>query len=257
MWTFSFRSVTEPEGLSGDELRVALINQLMAASDKATKAKKLALYTSSTGFSRTVRDSKTTLLPGLDGVSSFADQPAWASVLGKAGASFVMLKDSSVLFEGDDLSDKGKELVQAANKAGLLLVVGGTSPAQAKALLSESKKPLVLMTSSVPEEDLLELIKEKDAGLGLVLTKKTDPAEYFGMMEAVKKAIGTKYLLIVNEDCYWKDDGKKAALGVVSEILEAKYESEDFANVFSATFLRILDAARDVGPKEPPSRRPF
>ncbi len=179
--------LTEPEGQSGDELRVALINQLIAASDKATQANKLALYTSSAGFSRTVRESITTLLPGLAGVSSFADQPAWASVLAEAGASFVTLKDSSVLFEGDDLSDKGKELVSAANKGGLLLIVGGTSPAQAKALLSESKKPLVLMTSSVPEEDLLELIREKDAGLGLVLTKKTDPAEYFGMMETVKE----------------------------------------------------------------------
>jgi microsomal dipeptidase-like Zn-dependent dipeptidase len=229
----------------------------MAASDKATQAQKPALYTSSAGFSRTVRDSTTTLLPGLESVSSFADQPAWASVLARAGASFVMLKDSSVLFEGDDLSDQGKELVQAANKAGLLLIVGGTSSAQAKALLSESKKPLVLMTSRVPEEDLLERIKEKDAGLGLVLTRKTDPAEYFGQIETVKDAIGTKHVLIVNEDCYWKKDGKKAALGVVSEILQAKYEADDFANVFSATFLRILDAARDVGPKEPPSRRPF
>jgi hypothetical protein len=136
-------------------------------------------------------------------------------------------------------------------------MVGGTNAAQAKALLSESSKPLVLMSSSVPDEDLLELIKEKDAGLGLMLAKKTDPAEYFGQMESVKEAIGTKHLLIVNEDCYWKEDGKKAALDIVSEILEAKYEREDFANVFSATFLRILDEARDVGPKDPPSGRPF
>jgi microsomal dipeptidase-like Zn-dependent dipeptidase len=249
--------LTEPEGFTGDDLRVALIDQLLAASDKAAEAKKLALYTSSAGFSRTVRDSRITLLPGLNGVGSFADQPAWASVLAKAGASFVMLENSSVLFEGDGLSDKGKELVKAANKGGLLLIVGGTNPAQAKALLSESKKPLVLMTADVPEDDLLDLIKEKDAGLGLLLTKKTDPDEYFSKMETVREKIGTKYLLILNLDCYWKEDGKKAAIGVVSAILGAKYEREDFANVFSATFLRILDEARDVGPKAPPSGRPF
>jgi hypothetical protein len=249
--------LTEPEGLSGNELRLALIERLMAASDKAMEADKLALYSSSAGFSRTVRDSKTTLLPGLNGVASFADQPSWASLLGKAGASFVLLEDSSVLFEGDGLNDAGKQLVKAANEGGLLLIVGGTNSVQATALLGESEKPLVLITADVPEDDLLDLIKEKDAGLGLLLTKKTDPEEYFGKMETVREMIGTKYLMILNEDCYWKDDGKKAALGVVSEILRAKYEREDFANVFSATFLRILDEARDVGPKDPPSGRPF
>jgi hypothetical protein len=250
-------TLTEPKGLSGDELRVTLINQLMAVSEKATEADELALYTSSSGFSRSVRDSKVTLLPGLHGVGSFTDQPAWASILAKAGASFILLKDSSAIFEGDGMSEKGKELVKSANEAGLLLIVSDATEAQAQALLDGSQKPLVLVMPSVPAEGLLELIKEKDAGLGLLLTKKTDPAEYFGQMETVKKAIGTKHLLIVNEDCYWKDDGKKAVINVVSMILKAKYEREDFANVFSSSFLRILDEARDVGPKTPPSGRPF
>jgi hypothetical protein len=76
-------------------------------------------------------------------------------------------------------------------------------------------------------------------------------------METIREAIGTEHLMIVNEDSVRKDEGKTAMLDVFAEIVEAKYEGDDFANVVSATFLRILDEARDVLRSVPTQGRPF
>ena len=251
-----FAVVKEKEELSGDELRVDVVESLLAASDVVDKATGLVWYSNTNGVNATVRQGMTTLIPGLEGTRSFEDDLAWAQVLAKTGAHYVYLKDPALLFEGGALSEKGKAIVEASNKAGLLLIVGGTTAVQAKALLEHSKKPLVLLTADVPETDLLNQIKAKDAAVGLLL-KETTAAEYFQKVETLKESIGTKYVMIVNEDCVRQEQGKLAMLDVVAKVAEAGYERDDFANIFSGTFLRVLDDARDVGPKPPPSGRPF
>ena len=102
----------------------------------------------------------------------------------------------------------------------------------------------------------MTLVKDKNAAVGLLLGE-TSANEYFKKVGQLKEFIGTKYVMIVNEDCLRHDPGKAAMLDVVAEFANAKYEREDFANIFSGTFLRVLEEARDVGPKPPPSGRPF
>jgi microsomal dipeptidase-like Zn-dependent dipeptidase len=248
--------VPENEELTGDELRVDMVESLLAASDSIAKAKGLVEYTTAAGVNATVRQGKTTLIPGLVGVRSFEDDLAWAKVLAKTGAHYVFLEDSSMLFEGDALSEKGKGIIEASNKGGLLLMVGGTNASQATALLEFSKKPIVLLETEVPAPELMTLVKDKNAAVALVL-KETTANEFFKKVGQLKEFIGTKYVMIVNEDCVRHEAGKTAMLDVVAEFAKADYEREDFANIFSGTFLRILDEARDVGPKPPPSGRPF
>ena len=236
--------VAEKEGLSGDELRLDMINSLLDAAKIAEEAEGLALYSSSAGYTGDVREGKTTLMPGLRGVNSFSDNLQWAEVLAKQGVFFLMMDDPSVLFEGDTVSDKGKEIVNTAASAGLLLMLRSANAAQAKAILDFSEQPLILIEQDLPERPILDLIKETDSGLGLVLTENASAAAYFEKMEEVRAAIGTKHLMIVNELSLWEEGGRNQMLDVIAEILKAEYEREDFANVFSAAFLGIVDRVR-------------
>ena len=255
-WTFSSPSSRKRRSCPETSFESIWVESLLAAAANVAKAEGLVWYSDANGVNATVRQGKTTLIPGLEGIRSFEDDLAWAKVLAKAGAHYMYLKDPALLFEADALSEKGKEIVEASNKSGLLLMVGGTNAVQAKALLEHSKKPVVLLTTDVPEAELLNLVRAKDAAIGLLL-KETSADEYFQKVEKLKESIGTKYVMIVNEECVRQEQGKMAMLDVVAKVAEAEYERDDFANIFSGTFLRVLDEARDVGPKPPPSGRPF
>jgi hypothetical protein len=246
-----FAVVPEKEELSGNDLRVSMVETLLSAQDKAKASEALAFYISQAGVSANTREGKTTIVAGLKGIRSFEDNPAWAKVLAKQGASFLYLEDAAILFGSDALSDKGKAIVEAANTAGLLLMVRGTNDAQAMALLEHSKKPVALLVQDVPAKDLMDKVKEKDSAVGLLLTADTGGAAYFQKMDEVKEAIGSNHLMIVNIPCVRHDAGKTAMLDVVAEMVKAECERDDFSNPISNTFLRILDEARDVGPKVP------
>lgn len=234
----------EKEGISGDNLRVDLINSLFSASENVKKAKGLGLFSSSKSISQNSRMGKTTLLVGLKGMNAFHDAPRWAGVLAKQGVYFIIVEDPSFLFDEKGLNEEGRKILRSINKSGLLLLVQGTDTAQAKALLEGSSRPLVLLEKELPDKDVMELIKKKESALGLIWNNEMDPAAYMKKIEDVKEAIGTQFLTMVNEDCLWKDEGKGQMLKVISEILKVKYERADTSNIFSSTFLRVLRKAR-------------
>ncbi|MGD8536818.1 MAG: hypothetical protein PVF66_13295, partial [Candidatus Aminicenantes bacterium] len=95
----------------------------------------------------------------------------------------------------------------------------------------------------LPDKDTLELIKEKEFALGLILGADEDPAEYFNKLNDAKEAISSRYLMIVNENCLWGSAGKDQMLKVISEMLKEKYERMDFSYLFSSAFLGALRRA--------------
>ncbi|NIM90867.1 MAG: M20/M25/M40 family metallo-hydrolase [Candidatus Aminicenantes bacterium] len=249
----------EKEDLEGDALRMDLLRNLLDASEKIKKAKGLTLYSSSSRLNMDIRQGKTTVLIGLKGVNSFRDEPRWAQVLAKQGVYFVFMEKPSFLFGEEGLSEEGLKIVKALNANGLLLVVEGLDASQAKALLEGSKKPLVLLERDLPDKDILELIKKNKSALGLILSPGEDSSSYFKKLDEVKNAIGTDYLMIVNEQCLWGEKGKEQMLGLISEIIRSKYKrpGRDVSNLFSSTFLRVLDKARGEKAPQTFAYRPF
>ena len=69
--------------------------------------------------------------------------------------------------------------------------------------------------------------------------------------------MGTAHLMIVDEQCVWGKAGKGQMLKVITEILKAKYERSDIANLFSGTFIRVLNKTRGEGRTRPFAYRPF
>jgi microsomal dipeptidase-like Zn-dependent dipeptidase len=102
----------------------------------------------------------------------------------------------------------------------------------------------MLQISAVPDSETLDLVKKTGSTVGIVLGASEDPASYARKIDEAKKAIGAEYVSIVSEDCLWEPDGKEKMLNVIAELLKAKYENEDLANLFSGAFMRALNRAR-------------
>jgi len=247
---FQLAAVVEKEGATGDVLRIEALKNLLAGLEKIRESKGLSAYSgavpSMMGGRRMFggQPAKTTVLVGLRGVATFRDDPLWADVFSKQGAAFVWLDRPAALLGDQGLNDEGKKIVAAIGKANLLMVVSGLDPAQNKLVLESANKPLFLVVSSQPSADILELVKKTKSSIGLILGKDEDPAAYFRKLDEAKKAVGAEILAIVAESCLWGKPGKEQMVGLIGEMLKAKYESEDLANLFSGAFMSVLERAR-------------
>ena len=237
-------ALMKEEDLSGDRLRIDILKKFLSASEEIEKAKGLSYYSSSRKLTGDIRQGKTTIMAGLNGINAFGDDPRWTQVLVKQGLYFAFVEDPSFLFGEQGLSEEGKKIIEAVNKSGLLLLVKGVDGSQAKLLLKDSKKPLVILAKNLPDKEVMELIKEKESAFGLVWSSGVDPVAYFNKLDEFKKAVGTEYLMMVNEPCLWGKVGKDQMLKVITEIINAKYERTDRSNIYSSTFLRVLGKAR-------------
>jgi hypothetical protein len=188
------------------------------------------------------RQGKTTVMLGLKGINSFRDNPIWAKILVEQGVHFAVAEDLSFIFGTEGLTEDGKTFIKAVNSSGLLLLVKGLNAAQTQVLLNESKKPMVLLENELPDKETLDLIKEKGFVLGLILGAEESPVDYFKKLDQAKEAIGSQYLMIVNENCIWGKAGKDQMLNVISEMLKAKYERMDFSYLLQ-NLVRVLRRA--------------
>jgi len=249
-------TVAAKPGLTGDGLRADIIRSLWSGAEQI-KATNLSLFASTAQVAGDNRLGKTTVMRGLTGVDAVRDDPRWAEILVKQGISFAAVDKPAGLFSGTWLGDEGKKLLESAEDGGLLLFITGVDATQAKALLDSAKKAVVVATKETPGKDVLELAKKKGCAVGLVLGKDEDPVSYFKKLDAAKKEVGTEPLLIMNEECLRKEPSKARMLGVISEMLKAKYSAADMTNLFSGTFFRVLDKVRAEPPQPAPPLRPF
>ncbi len=261
---FQLAAVPEKEGAAGDALRLDVMNNLLAGLEKIRESQGLSVYGGTSQMMMGGRrmggsqqPAKTTVLVGLKGIASFRDDLRWADVFSKQGAAFVFLDQPGFLFGDTGLSEEGKKIVEAAGKANLLLVVSGLEPARNKALLESSGKPLFVVVDSLPDNDVIGLIKKTKSSLGLVLGKDENPAAYFKRLDEAKTALGAETLSIVTENCLWSQAGKQQMVGLIGEMLKAKYENEDLANLVSGSFLRVLERVRTTDANRPLSFMPF
>jgi hypothetical protein len=244
---FQLAAVVEKAGLAGDALRVELMKDLLTGKARLAEAKGLTLFGSQApaggGMMGVRGPSKTTVLLGLQGVAAIRDDLRWADVFSKQGIGFVTLDEPGPFFGAQGLNDEGKRILEAIGKANLLLIVKGLDPGQMKSLLENASKPVFLQTSVLPGKDILDLVKKTESAVGLVLGKDEDAASYVRRIDEAKKAIGAEYLSIVSENCLWEKAGRGQMLDVVAELLRAKYEVEELANLFSGAFMRALNRA--------------
>ncbi len=248
---FQLAVVPAKEGAAGDALKVGTMKGLLDGLDAVRASKGLAPYTAAGGgmmgrmygFGRG-GPAKATVLAGLQGTAAFSDDLRWADVFSKAGIGFVSIDGPGTLFREKALSDEGKKTVEALGKANLLIVAKGLDAAQSRSLLENAKKPVFLETAVLPDKDVIDLVKKTGSAIGLIMAKDEDPAAYFKRLDEARKAAGSSYAGLVAENSLWSDAGKAQMIGLIGEMLKAKYENEDLSNAVSGAFLRALGAAR-------------
>jgi hypothetical protein len=233
----------EKEGLIGEALRADLVDRLFSMRDEFRKAGGMVSYDAPLRYSRAERAGQTTVVVGLKGVGALIDDPRWAEVLFPLGARFVALEDPGILFKGGAvLSEKGAALVKALNSSGMLLMVKTEDAALAKALFEATKKPLVLLTSAAPGQEILDLVKETNSLVGLLLPADADIPDYFQSLHSLKEAAGSSLVFAANTKCLW-GAGKDQVMGLVTELVEAEYGRGDFRSILSGNVLSLLDRA--------------
>jgi Peptidase family M28 len=245
--------VGEKAGLSGDALRVDMLKALWAAKETLAHSEGMTAYAyggpGPTGGNMTGPwgPAKTTVVAGLNGLASIRDELRWAEVFSNQGVNFVRIDQPSFLFDDKGLNVEGKKVLDAIGKANLLLIAGGLDPVQAKALLENTQKPVLLEMISLPDKDILNLIKKTESALGLILGKGEDAASFFKKIAEARTALGVDYFTIANENCLWQPAGKDQMLNVIAEALKAQYPVEELVDLFSGAFLRVLNLARKGG----------
>jgi hypothetical protein len=187
---------------------------------------------------------RTSVVPGLVGSEAFKDDPRWLDILGKQGVAFIALDDPSYLFAAEGLNEAGKSFVEQLNKTTILLFVMGLNGAQAKSLLETSKKPFVLLEESLPSKEILNLIDQKGAAVGLFCNPAEDAADYVKKIEDGRKAVGTDNLIMVFRQSLWEKPGKEQVMRILAEMFKAKFDNGDLQNLFAGTLNRTMAALR-------------
>jgi hypothetical protein len=116
-------------------------------------------------------------------------------------------------------------------------------------LLTDSKKPFLILGYDLPKDDLLNLIQQKEAAFGLILKENADPWEYVKILDKAIQKVGTSSLMIVPEASIMEKTGKNQLLRLMSAILKSGHKGIDVYNLFSGTLFRILSKVK--GEKEP------
>jgi len=249
--------VSPGEAAAGDQLFLSTLKNLFAGQEKVSQAKGLRYLNSINALSGNVRQGKTSVIAGVKGLDPFKSNSHWAEILSKAGLYYALLENPAEIMADNQLTNEAKNQIKSINKGGILIIARNFSAEEAKALLQASSKPVVLLMNEVPPQDVLKLIKEKKAALGLLLGPETNPASYFEQLEVAKKEIGSEHLMLVNDICFWGEKGQTLLQDVIAKLIKAKYESSDLRNLFSQTFIRVVREVRGQGGSTMTMYRPF
>jgi len=243
----------EKAGLAGDALRIDVMKNLLAGRENVGRTAGLVLYGTPAPAGAPMMGprgpSKTTVLLGLQGLAALRTDLRWSEVFARQGVAFVSLTQPAFLFGEKGLNAEGQAIIEALGKANLLVIAKGLTPAQARALLSATKKPVILQTGSVPDSDTLGLVKSTASTIGLILGKDETASAYFTRLDAAKKAIGAEYVAIVADNSLWLAPGREQMLALMADMLKAGYSLEDLANLTSGSFMRALNRARSADPR--------
>jgi Peptidase family M28 len=241
-------TVGPKDGSGGDSLRMEVMKALLTGKEAVARTAGLTLYGSPAAPRPAMMGSrgpsKTTVVLGLNGLTSVRNDLRWADVFSRQGIAFVAVDGPGFLFGEKGLSPEGEKVVEALGKAGILLIARGLNSSQARALLAATKKPIVLHASALPDQEILALVKSTGSTLGLAMAKGEGGSAYFGRLDAATKAVGPECVSIVAEDSLWQAPARAQMLDVISEMLKAGYQLDALASVTSGAFMRSLARAR-------------
>jgi hypothetical protein len=230
----------EPVGLAGDALRVSVIKRLLDCCAVLKKADRISIFSSLARLQDDIIQRRTSIIPGLSNMRTLIRDPGWARVLAETGIRFAWLSDQSSLFAKDVLTQDGKSTWKALEDNGIIIMISGLIPGNQKRILENARRPFILLERELPGEEILEMIKSKEAVLGLILEEK-GAGTYFQKLDRAEHVLGSKHLVIVNGGSTHEKGNIDLLRHITREILQAGYEWHDIQNLFSGAFLGLFE----------------
>ncbi len=213
---------------------VELMEKLLELKDKIKKAKGLMLAGERESWRR--KWGRMRVLLGIRGFGPFREKPAWAKVFAAQGLDFLLL-------DGQQLGPEDKKLIEKLSGSGLLLIVKTEDPEKMNLVLDASRAPVVILSSKVPDEKILEKIKNKGAVLALVYSGEK-PSSYLKKLEKLKESPGFEHVCIANVASLHRGSVQQGYLDLIAEMLEAKYETGSLRWLFYSSFWTALNKAK-------------
>jgi hypothetical protein len=230
----------ETEELSEDALRVDVIKGILDCLTGLKRAAGISLYSSLARLQDDIAQRRTAIIPGLGSIRTLINNPGWAKVLAENGIRYVWLSDQASLFAEGDITPEGMNIWKALEDNGVIVVTSGLTPGSQKKLLEKARKPFVLVEEALPAEEILEIMKQKEAVLALVFDE-SGAEKYFQELDRAKSVLGSHRLMIMNGHPIQGDMSIDFLRRLAREILQAGYAWKDIQNLYSGTFLSLFE----------------
>ena len=227
----------------GDKFRVDVIKKTIEAFDAIRKSPNLSLFSSRRNVSQEIRQKKTVIIPGIRGFNLFWDDLEWIDVLSRQGIRFIRAESPSFLFDHQGLTKKAMTMLESLKRSGIVLIVSGLEDNQTRWIVESSNAPSIIIDNALPEPDVLKMIAKKNGLFGFVL-EEINLAGYPENLLEAQNDLGSEHLMVVLNQNTWEDKGKEQMRMILSHLLKSGQEWPDLLNVFSGSFLSLLDHAR-------------
>lgn len=248
---FQLVRLEEKAGLGPAELKVDFLKQIRDLD------KNLATKTDMKVYSEDPTDlmragSRTRLFLGIEGSRPFRDDPDFLASIARLGVKWIALGEKDLVDAGG-IGEDGKRILQAAQDAGVLVVLNDMSDGVLKDVLNAVQRPVVAVGERLPSPECLDLMKAKRACLAL---KDGAAAELNAYLKSLKNAVdklGAGKVAVWNANDLWSQPAKEAMVRLIARVFPEPwgkspasasiYESRGLSGLLAGAFFMTMRQA--------------
>ncbi len=218
--------VEEKAGEGPLETRVAALKDMDALAGKLSGAPGLSLYGQASDPMVRPPSRGTVLVPGLLGSRTFKDDPDWLKIYARHGLKYILLGSRDVDTPGGALSEASSQMLDAAQQAGIVVVLDLPDASSAAAALAALKKPCVYLAEDLPSGPVLEAMNKGGHVLGLKFLLARKPEDYYEKLGKARAALTSGRVFVWNTEGLWLPETRAKYIKLVELFLRDGWEKE-------------------------------
>jgi hypothetical protein len=229
---FQLVRLEEKAGLPPAELEVDFLKQLRDLDKALVSKSDLRIYTEDpTDLMRA--GSRTRLLLGIEGGRAVRTDPGVLVSLARLGIKWIILGEGDLAGTAGKLSEDGLRVLQAAQEAGILVILNGCPDGALKDVLAAAARPMVVVADRLPSPEELDLMKAKRTCLALKFEASADLNGFVNRLKAAVEALGPGKAAVWNVDDLWTRPAKEAMVRLIARVFpEAWGKSQAMTSIY-------------------------
>ncbi len=240
--------VEEKAGEGPLETRIAALKELDVLAGRLPGAPGLSLYGQPSDPMSRPPSRGTVLVAGLLGSRTFQDDPDWLKIYARHGLKYVLLGSGDVDAPGGVLSGASSRMLEAAQQAGVVVILDLPDKAVAAAALSALKRPCLFLAEDMPSGPALESLNKGGHVLGLKFPASRKPEDYYERLGRARIALTSGRVFVWNTEGLWLPETKARYVRLTELFLRDGWEREavkftrqtPMSDVLYASFFNLL-----------------